>query len=183
MKQIVSPRENMAVMISVVFGLIQRRVKAAPRIATPIAHLSDISITDSMAFAGRLRASEIAQSQRTTPLDKVTTYCKAKSLRLQRFARSTGRPPMPSNSSALVCIIHERAAERGFEAFEAGCSWPWRSAGRRRRISSVVDRLGARVWLIPSTLLPGSGAASKRERIRGKELRGYPLKAPKAKAI
>ena len=86
-------------------------------------------------------------------------------------------------AEALVCIIHERAAERGFEAFGAGCSWPWRSAGRRRRISSVADRLGARVWLIPSTLLPGSGAASKRERIWGKEFRGYPLKAPKARAI
>jgi CheY-like chemotaxis protein len=84
---------------------------------------------------------------------------------------------------ALVCIIHERAAERGFEAFGAGCSWPWRSAGRRRRISSVADRLGARVWLIPSTLLPGSGAAPKRGSMRGRELRGYPLKAPKARAI
>ena len=51
------------------------------------------------------------------------------------------------------------------------------------RLSSVVDRLGARVWLIPSTLLPGCGAAFKRERIWGKELRGHPLNAPKAKAI
>jgi hypothetical protein len=83
----------------------------------------------------------------------------------------------------LVCIIHECAGQRGFEAFGAGCSWSWRSAGRRRRLSSVADRLGARVWLIPSTLLPGSGAAPKRERIRGRELRGYPLKAPKARAI
>ena len=85
-----------------VFGLIQRRVKAAPRIATPIAHLSDVSVRDSVAFAGRLKTSEIAQSQRTTPLNKVTTYFKAKSLRLQRFSCSTGRPPMPTNFSALV---------------------------------------------------------------------------------
>ena len=99
---IVSPRENRAVVISVDFGLIQRREKAAPRIATPIAHLSDISVSDSMAFAGRLKASEIAQSQRTTPLNKVTTYCRAKSLRLQRFECSTGRPPMPTNFSAPV---------------------------------------------------------------------------------
>ena len=89
-------------MISVVFGLIQRRVKAAPRIAITIAHFSDISVRDSMAFAGRLKTSEIAQSQRTTQLNKVTTYCKAKSLRLQRFVCSSGRPPMPTNFSALV---------------------------------------------------------------------------------
>lgn len=86
-------------------------------------------------------------------------------------------------AAPLICIIHERAPQRGFEAFGAGCSWSWRSAGRRRRLSSVVDRLGARVWLIRSTLQPGCGAVSKRERIWGKALRGYPLKAPKARAI
>jgi hypothetical protein len=32
-----------------------------------------------------LKTSEIAQSQRTTPLNKVTTYCKAKSLRHQQI--------------------------------------------------------------------------------------------------
>jgi len=102
---------------------------------------------------------------------------------LSNDSRPTIWDPTSRYIIALVCIIHERAAQRGFEAFRAGCSWSWRSAGRQRRLSSVVDRLGARIWLIPSTLLPGSGAASKRERIWGKEFRGYPLKAPKARAI
>ncbi len=117
---------------------------------------------------------------RKAALGLATTEETAKRMRMLRCRRVS---VLTQVGLPLVCIIHECAGQRGFEVFGAGCSWSWRSAGRRRRLSSVADRLGARVWLIPSTLLPGSGAAPKRERIRGRELRGYPLKAPKARAI
>src|ERR1019366_9623946 len=60
---------------------------------------------------------------------------------------------------SLVRIIHERAANRGWETFGAAYAWSWRSVGRRKRLASWEGRRAARIGLIPSILRPRRGTA------------------------
>ena len=83
----------------------------------------------------------------------------------------------------LTRFIHEGAAKYEFEALGAVRAWSWKAPRCLRAPYSVGGRTRARILRIPKTPRPYWRAAQKRGRMFREEPAGYPLEAPKARAI